>query len=85
MRLLLSEQWMNHLCNLPESGMGFQRVDILLRDGEQVKDVLVFNAQHVEWPRGKPAISSDDIAEIKLSHGRKAGRRPTSRRSPDSR
>ena len=71
MRLLLSEQWINHLCALPESGMGFQRVDIVLRDGERVRDVLVFNAQHVEWPDEVRAISSKDIAEIKLSHNSK--------------
>lgn len=85
MRLLLSEQWKNHLCALPESGMGFQRVDILLRDGEQVRDVLVFNAQQVEWPKGKRAISSDDIAEIKVRRRRGAGSRPASRRSRRSR
>ena len=71
MRLLLSERWINHLCALPESGMGFQRVDIVLRDGEKVRDVLVFNAQHVEWPNEVRAINSKDIAEIKLSRNSK--------------
>ena len=73
MRFLLNRQWANRLCALPESGMGFQRVDIVLRDGEKVKNVLVLNARHVEWPNEKRAISSDDIAEIMMS--REGGRR----------
>ena len=79
MRFLLNERWMNHLCALPESGMGFQRVDIVLRNGKRVRDVLVFNAQHVEWPNEARAISNNDIAEIKLSRHRKPRLNPAVR------
>ena len=43
--------------------MGYQRVDVLLRNGRAVRDVLVFNAEEMEWPDDRP-IRSGDIAEM---------------------
>ena len=68
MRLRIGERWVRYLCRLPESGMGYQRVDIRLRDGSEVEGVLVFNAEELEWPATRPPITPDDIAEIQLSH-----------------
>lgn len=44
--------------------MGYQRVDIRLRNGRQVKQVLVFNAEIVEWPDEHRRIRVDDIADM---------------------
>ena len=33
MRLQLKEHWVNYLRKLPESGMGYQRVDVYLKNG----------------------------------------------------
>ena len=68
MRLQLQEPWIGKLCGLPETGMGYQRVDVELRDGLVVKNVLVFNAEEMEWPSGKDAIRPDDIVGITLSN-----------------
>ncbi len=57
--------------------MGFQRVDIFLRNGERVRNVLVHNAQLVEWPNEKRAINCSDIAEIKLSRNHSSRLRPS--------
>ena len=62
-RLRLDAKWTDKLCRLPESGMGYQRVDVRLRNGQCVRDVIVFNAEELEWPRRQP-IESDDIVNI---------------------
>ena len=49
---------MKRLLQLPESGMGYQRVDLRLADGRELKNVLAFNAQEVELP--------DECADAKI-------------------
>ena len=48
MRLQLEQRWTERLRELPESGMGYQRVDIRFANGRILEDVTVFNAQEVE-------------------------------------
>jgi hypothetical protein len=48
MRIKLEQRWTKRLLQLPESGMGYQRVDLQLADGRELKDVLVFNAEELE-------------------------------------
>ena len=50
MRLKLEQHWTERLLELPESGMGYQRVDIRFANGRTLKDVVVFNAHEVEVP-----------------------------------
>jgi hypothetical protein len=50
MRVKLAKRWTKQLLQLPETGMGFQRVDLRLADGREVKNVLAFNAEEVELP-----------------------------------
>jgi hypothetical protein len=50
MRIRLEPRWIERLLKLPESGMGYQRVDIRLVDGRELKDVVVFNAEEIEVP-----------------------------------
>ena len=50
MRIRLEPRWTKRLLELPESGMGYQRVDIWLVDGRELKDVVVFNAEEIEVP-----------------------------------
>jgi hypothetical protein len=50
MRIRLDERWIKRLTALPESGMGYQRVDVRLADGRELKDLLVFNAEEVKLP-----------------------------------
>ena len=67
MRLYLADRWANHLCDLPESGMGYQIVDIVLHNGEEFRDIVVFNGQVVDWPEESPPIKPDDIVDIRMS------------------
>jgi hypothetical protein len=50
MRIKLEQRWTKKLLQWPESGMGYQRVDLRLDDGCELKDVAVFNAEEVELP-----------------------------------
>jgi hypothetical protein len=50
MRVKLEQRWIKRLLQLPESGMGYQRVDLRLADGRELKNVLAFNAEEVELP-----------------------------------
>lgn len=58
MRIKLEQRWIKQLLQLPESGMGYQRVDVRLADGRELKDVVVFNAEQIEVP--------DELAQVKI-------------------
>ena len=50
MRIKLKKRWIKQLLRVPESGMGYQRVDVRLADGHDIQDVPVFNAEEIELP-----------------------------------
>jgi hypothetical protein len=58
MRVKLTKRWTKRLLRLPETGMGYQRVDLRLADGRELKNVLAFNAEEVELP--------DECADAKI-------------------
>ncbi len=47
----------------PESGMGYQRMDLRLADGHELRDVLAFNAEEVELP---DECANSKIEEVHL-------------------
>lgn len=59
MKIKLERRFVERLANLPESGMGYQRVDLRLADGRELKDVVVFNAEEAEVP--------DEFAHAKIT------------------
>lgn len=65
MRLHLNQRWVRHLCNLPETGMGYQIVDVILRNGERVQSIVVYNAEEMEWPAQRRPIKPEDIVDIR--------------------
>ena len=62
MKVKLEQRWIKCLMRLPESGMGYQRVDLSLADGREVKDVLVFNAEELEVSE---KLASSQIKDIR--------------------
>jgi hypothetical protein len=58
MRVKLDSRWVERLTGLPESGMGYQRVDLQFTDGRELKDVMVLNAEDVDLP--------DEFAAVKI-------------------
>lgn len=63
MRIKLEPRWVKQLLSWPESGMGYQRVDLSLDDGRVVHDVPAFNAEEVELP---DEFARSRIAAIRL-------------------
>jgi hypothetical protein len=61
MRIRLDSRWSDLLLRLPESGMGYQRVDIRFRDGRRLEDVPVFNAEEVDLPE---ELAQAEIADL---------------------
>jgi hypothetical protein len=56
MRTRLPTECIDFLVHQPESGMGYQRVDVFFADGSVQRDCVAFNAEEVEIPdscRGK--------------------------------
>ena len=46
----LDPKWTKHLEASPESGMGYQLVDVTLRSGEHLSKLPVFNGEYLEVP-----------------------------------
>lgn len=57
----LTEPWIDRLVHLPESGMGYQKVNIILKRGGVLKDVIVFNAEECQVPE---YFEPSDIVDV---------------------
>lgn len=57
----LPRRWIDYLTRQPETGMGYQRVDLTLDNGTTVRNCLVLNAEEVELP---DTIAVGEIREI---------------------
>lgn len=66
MRLQLPSRWTSYLLSQPESGMGYQRVALRLRDGRTIADVLVFNAEQAEI-KESVELRPEEIVEITVA------------------
>ena len=63
MRTTLPDNWVDYLVRQPESGMGYQRVDVTFEDGSSTDDCLVFNAEDIELP---DSCEGKRIADIRV-------------------
>jgi hypothetical protein len=70
MRILLREPLVQKLVSLPETGMGFQFVDLMLEDGRVVPNVVVLNAEIAEIPEEVASIRDTDIVDVRLAAGK---------------
>jgi hypothetical protein len=65
-QLTLDPRWTGYLLKLPESGMGFQRVRVLLKDGRVLEHATVLNAQVLEVDESLRPFATADITAIEL-------------------
>lgn len=63
MRLKLTRQWVDFLLQQPESGMGYQRVDVRFADGRCLENAVVFNAEDLEVP---DELARAEVQEVKI-------------------
>lgn len=61
MRVVLEKKWSERLVRQPESGMGYQRVDIRFAGDRTALDVMVFNAEEAELPEEFARLRITDI------------------------
>lgn len=64
-QLKLSKTFIDYLSDLPESGMGYQIVDIELKNGKLLKDYVVLNSTYLKL-KGKDDFDNDDIKILKI-------------------
>jgi len=56
-RVPLPPAWTKLLLDQPESGMGYQLVEVEMRDGLRINGCMVYNAETIELP--EPYIGTD--------------------------
>lgn len=61
--VVLDKKWQNKLSNMPETGMGFQVVDIDLKTGSTLKNVTILNGSIVK----NVTFNQNDISNINLA------------------
>lgn len=69
--LQLSDRWGSRLRSQPETGMGYQVVSIVLRNGQRIDQVLVESGV-ITRVRGQDSIPfrEDEIADLIVTHDR---------------
>jgi hypothetical protein len=63
MRVRLSEKWTRKLAQLPETSMGSQHVDIILKNNKIMRDVPVFNGEECQ---SSEFFDPNDIVDVQL-------------------
>ena len=63
MTIKLNEFWSKRLVQMPETGMGYQKVDLTFKDGRILKGLIVLNAEDCET---EEALNVEEIDDIKI-------------------
>ncbi len=66
MRLDLDARWIEKLRNQPESGMGYQRVRVRLKDGRVIEHVVVLNGRLLDLTEDVGPVTPPDILDVEL-------------------
>lgn len=64
-KIILPQQFSDLLCKLPESGMGYQHVNVFLKDGTILKKHIVLNSTLLVLEKDEH-VNSKDIVRIEL-------------------
>ena len=70
MQLELRPETIKRLLALPENGMGYQLVDLVLVDGRVVPSVPIFNCEIANLPDTLGGITASDIADVRLARSK---------------
>jgi len=63
MTIKLNDYWSQRLIQMPETGMGYQNVDLIFKDGHVLKGLIVLNAEDCQT---EEKFEVADIADIRL-------------------
>ena len=64
MTIKLNDYWSQRLVQMPETGMGYQKVDLIFKDGRILSGLIVLNAEDCKT---EEAFNVADIADIKIN------------------
>jgi len=70
MKLKLNKYWTEYLLKYPETGMGYQRVDVILKSGQTIKNIVVLNAEDLILPDEFKHLNLSEITNIVVSRSR---------------
>lgn len=63
MTIQLNDYWSQRLVQMPETGMGYQKVDLIFKDGRTLKGLIVLNAEDCET---EEEFNVGEIVDIKI-------------------
>lgn len=64
MKLKLNKYWTERLLKYPETGMGYQRVDVILKSGQIIKDIVILNAEDLMLPEEYRNLKLEEIENL---------------------
>jgi hypothetical protein len=64
MKLKLNNYWTEHLLKYSETGMGYQKVTIVLKSGHVIKDIVVLNAEELVLPNEHKTLELEQIENL---------------------
>ena len=66
----LPKKWSEFLVSKPETGMGYQVIAVILKDGRKIEDVAIVQSGIIGEVRGCDDVPFDpnEIVSIKLTH-----------------
>lgn len=65
----LPDRWLQYLATMPETGMGYQVVDIELRDGRVFKQAIIDSGFLTRIRDVAPIpFTESDIADVRVTH-----------------
>lgn len=67
MQIELRKNIIDRLLGLPETGMGYQVVDLVLADGRIVPNVKIFNCEIANLPENFRNVRPSDVTDVRLS------------------
>lgn len=59
----LNKFWKQRLAQMPESGMGYQRVTLSLKNNRLIENVMVFNGEECQTDE---AFNPDEVIDIRV-------------------
>lgn len=64
-KIILPDIFINYLVGIPESGMGFHKVNVILKDGQTLKNQIVLNSSILSIDLDN-VINAEDIDKIEI-------------------
>ena len=62
----LPRHWSEYLLKKPESGMGYQRVDVRFADGRHLENTVVLHCELLEVP---DSFAEAEVRDLTMHHG----------------